>query len=191
MANGKPSLEVFKTAAELTDAIVRFKPANDGETNIQASLLQSVENIGNCRRARILALTNSKSEILLPLLVICAVTVMLFTYLYVKHVSPLQAVLIGCVAVVLGGNISLVYLLSKPFTGDWKLQPRGFELNLKSLRLLYKAGIFAPAAGTCIDPKTHMIKQDPNYKAPVVAPIIQAVPAEAGSARPIQPAPLR
>jgi hypothetical protein len=170
MAKGQASHEAFKTGAELTDAIVTFKPSTNGETNIQASLLQSVEAIGNCRRARILALTNSKSQILLPLLVICAVTVMLFTYLYVKRVSALQAVLIGCVAVVLGGNISLVYLLSKPFDGDWKLQPRGFQLNLKMLREVYRRGIFAPAAGTYIDAKTHMLRRDPDYKPPQTAP---------------------
>jgi hypothetical protein len=163
MAKGLPSLVVFKTSALLTDEIVRFKPANDGETNIQASLLQSVETMGNCRRARILALYSTRNQILLPLLVICAVTVMLFAYLYVKHVSALQAILIGCVAVALGGNISLVYLLSKPFDGDWKLQPRGFILNLKSLRLVYRTGIFTPAPGTYVDSKTHMLKTDPNY----------------------------
>jgi hypothetical protein len=172
MAKGQPSHEVFKTSAALTDCIVTFKPANDGETNIQASLLQSVESMGNCRRARILALTNSESQILLPLLVICAVTVMLFTYLYVKHVSALQAVLIGCVAVVLGGNISLVYLLSKPFDGDWKLHPRGFELNMKMLQQVYKLGIYKPAAGTLFDTNTHSLRIDPNYKP------VQPVPAK-------------
>jgi Protein of unknown function (DUF4239) len=151
MAESKSSPAVFETATYLTDAIVTFKPANDGETNIQASLLQSVENMGNCRRARILALSNSESQILLPLLVICAVTVMLFTYLYVKHVSALQAILIGCVAVVLGGNISLVYLLSKPFSGDWKLQPRGFQLNMKMLKSAYRLGIYKPANGLIVN----------------------------------------
>jgi hypothetical protein len=171
MAKGVPSMVVFRIAAELTDAVVRFKPANDGESNVQAAMLQSVENLGNCRRARIMALTNTKNQILLPLLVICAVTVMLFTYLYVRHVSALQAVLIGCVAVALGGNISLVYLLSKPFDGDWAIKPRGFELNLKSLREIYRTGIFKPAAGTYVDEKTHMLKLDPNFKPPAETPV--------------------
>jgi Protein of unknown function (DUF4239) len=164
MAKGGISHEVFRTSAKLTDEIVRFKPSTNGETNIQAGLLQSVETMGNCRRGRILALSSTKTAILLPLLVICAVTVMLFTYLYVKHVSALQAILIGCVAVALGGNISLVYLLSKPFDGDWKIKPKGFELNLKMLREVYRSGIFTPAAGTHIDPKTHMLRRDKGDK---------------------------
>jgi len=175
MAKGKIDMDVFITYAKLTETIVKFKPHDDGESNIQASLLQSVQSMGDCRRTRILALNNSRNQILLPLLLICAVTIMLFTYLYVRHVSGLQALLIACVATVLGGNISLVYLLSRPFEGDWKLKPRGFELNLRTLHEVYKSGLMVPPVGSIYNAKTQRLEKDPNYvepaaKAPNVAP---------------------
>ncbi|MBS1989970.1 MAG: DUF4239 domain-containing protein [Cyanobacteria bacterium SZAS LIN-3] len=170
MARGKISTDVFVTYAKLTETIVKFKPHDDGETNVQASLLQSVQNLGDCRRTRILALTNTKNQVLLPLLVICAVTVMLFTFLYVKHVSPLQAVLIGCVATVLGGNISVVFLLSRPFEGDWKLKPRGFELNIKTLHEVYKSGLIAPPPGTVYNTETQRLEFDQAEAVPSKAP---------------------
>jgi len=177
MAKGKIDMDVFMTYAKLTETIVKFKPHDDGESNIQASLLQSVQNMGDCRRTRILALSNTKNQILLPLLLICAVTIMLFTYLYVRHVSGLQALLIACVATVLGGNISLVYLLSRPFEGDWKLKPRGFELNLRTLNEVYKSGLMAPPVGTKYNSQTQRLEEDPNYVAPPKAAATAAVTA--------------
>jgi len=37
----------------------------------------------------------------------------------------------------LGGNLGLVFLLTNPFKGDWKIQPRGFELNNEILKMLH------------------------------------------------------
>jgi hypothetical protein len=164
LAKGVPSRKTFITFTQITDDVVRFKPADNGQTNVQASLLQAIQQIGDCRRTRVLALSNRRNEILMPLLAICAITVMLFTYLYVKHVSTLQAVLIACVAVVLGGNISLVYLLSKPFEGDWRLQPRGFELTLRTLREVYSKHLYEPPPGTRLNPQTLLLERDPNVK---------------------------
>ena len=175
MAKGVPDRQTFVTFTKITDDVVRFKPTDNGQTNIQASLLQSIQQIGDCRRTRILALTSRRNQILMPLLIICAVTVMLFTYLYVKHVSTLQAVLIGCVAIVLAGNISLVYLLSKPFEGEWKLQPRGFELTLHTLKEIFHAGLYSPPPGTVFNTRTHMLERDPNFKNE--APAAKSIPA--------------
>jgi len=189
MAKGTISTDAFITYAKLTETVVKFKPHDDGETNIQASLLQSVQNMGDCRRTRILALTNTRNQILLPLLVICAVTIMLFAYLYVRHVSGLQALLIGCVATVLGGNISLVYLLSKPFEGDWKLKPRGFELNLRTLHEVYQSGLMVPPAGSVYNAKTQRLERDPNYVAPPVKTPPATAPTAPASAPKAEPKP--
>ena len=61
MAKGQPSRTVFLTFTKITDCIVQYKPQDNGQTNIQASLLQSIVQIGDCRRSRILALNNTKS----------------------------------------------------------------------------------------------------------------------------------
>jgi hypothetical protein len=38
------------------------------------------------------------------------------------------------VAIALGGNLGLVFVLSNPFAGDWKISPQSFEFNNKLLK---------------------------------------------------------
>ena len=42
MASGKPNAEVFVTYTKIVDAIVRYKPIDQGQSNVQTCLLQSV-----------------------------------------------------------------------------------------------------------------------------------------------------
>src|SRR4030095_7287419 len=84
----------------------------------------------------ILALHSPWIRHLMPILLICSAIVLAFAYLYVRRGAVLHGVLICFVAVALGGNLGLVFLLSNPFSGDWKIQPRGFELNRQILQKL-------------------------------------------------------
>jgi hypothetical protein len=129
MAKGNSSHKVFVTYLRLLSEIVDFHPSNNGETNIHTSLLSSMQQIGDCRRQRLLVLHSAWTKHLMPVLLMCSAIVLAFAYLYVRRGALLHGILICFVAVALGGNLGLVFLLSNPFSGDWQIQPRGFELN--------------------------------------------------------------
>lgn len=133
MTKGQMSHDVFLTFGKLQHAIITYVPKNDGETNVQAALIEALDVISHGRRERALALRSDWAHHLMPVLVICSLIVIIFTYLYVKRGATLHAVLIGFVAVALGGNLGLILLLSRPFDGDWKIQPTAFELNRQLL----------------------------------------------------------
>lgn len=133
MAEGRLSHNVFLTFGKLHAIIVRMKPRDDGEANLQAALLEAAKDISNGRRERALALQNTWVRNLLPVLLFCAVIVIAFTYLYVKRGAILHALIIGSVAIALGGNLGLIYFMSSPFKGDWKIQPSAFILNTQLL----------------------------------------------------------
>jgi hypothetical protein len=145
MEKGQVSPKVFETFCQLNDEIVLIKPAHDGESNLQAAMLESLDTIGTGRRERILTLKNTRTRILGPILLTGALIVLAFTYLYVNRLSVFHSIVIGCVAIALGGNLALVYLLSKPFEGDWKIQPTAFLLNLKAREQLRKSDMLDPA----------------------------------------------
>jgi len=134
MAHGRVSEKVFLTSAQIVAEVARFHPSNDGESNIHSALITAVQQVGDARRQRILSLNSPWIRHLMPMLLICASIVLTFAYLYVRKGAILHGVLICFVAVALGGNLGLVFLLSSPFSGDWKIQPRGFELNRQMLQ---------------------------------------------------------
>lgn len=133
MAQGKASEKVMVTYMEIVSTIVKFKPGTEGENNIHNAMLSAMQVIGDCRRQRLLVLNSAWTSHLMPVLLMCSGIVLAFAYLYVRRGAVLHGVLICFVALALGGNIGLVYLLSNPFSGDWKIAPRGFALNRELL----------------------------------------------------------
>jgi hypothetical protein len=135
MSEGKTSIKVLDTYANLLKAIVTMNPENNRETNIQSALITSVQTLGDDRRKRTLWLKNNWTKNLMPVLIMCSLIVITFAYLYVKQgAALLHSFLICFVATALGANLGLVHLLNNPFQGDWKIQPKAFELNLQLIR---------------------------------------------------------
>jgi len=134
MARGELSNKVLATYAQIVAEVVKFHPSNDGESNLHSALISAMQQIGDCRRQRILALHSPWIGHLMPILLVCAAIVLAFTYLYVRRGAIFHAFLIGLVAIALGGNLGLVFVLSNPFSGDWRIPPRAFELNVKLLQ---------------------------------------------------------
>jgi hypothetical protein len=134
MAEGHGSEKVVWAYAAIIGQVVNFHPDNAGEADIHAALITAMQQIGDCRRQRLLALQSSWSGHLMPVLLMCSAIVLTFAYLYMRRGAILHGVLICLVAVALGGNLGLVFLLSNPFSGEWKIQPKGFEFTLRILR---------------------------------------------------------
>ncbi len=135
MKNGQSSPKVTEEFARMSDSIVKFRPSNDGEAAIQNSLLSATSQIGQNRGLRIVASRSSWTRRLLPLILTCAIVVMACCYLYAGKVSSvLHAVLVGLVAITLGTNIGVIFLMTRPFSSEWAIQPEGFELGAKVMR---------------------------------------------------------
>lgn len=134
MAKGEGSLKVTFTNIRLVNEIVRFKPSNDAETNLHASMLASMQTISDARRERLLVLNSNWAKHLMPMLFMCSFIVLVFAFLYARKGAVLHAILICLVALALGGNLGLVFVLSNPFSSDWKIEPRGFEMDRELLR---------------------------------------------------------
>lgn len=150
LAEGKVSQAVFETFCLLNDEVVLIKPTHDGESNLQACMLESLDTVGAGRRERLLTLNNTREHLLGPILFIGAVIVLGFTFFYVKNNSIFHSIVITFVAIALGGNLALIYVLSKPFEGEWKIQPRAFALNLKARQMLRESSLLDPAKAKSI-----------------------------------------
>lgn len=134
MSQGTPSQNVLRTYMQIVGTVVSFRPNNEGETNVHAALITAMLQLGDCRRQRMQALHSPWAAQLMPVLIMCSLIVLAFAYLYVRRGAILHGVLICMVSVALGGNLGLVFLLSNPFSGEWKIQPKGFQMSLEVLK---------------------------------------------------------
>jgi hypothetical protein len=136
MRHGQSSPEVTRVYAELSDAIVQYRPGNAGEAAIQSGLLSATSQIGQNRGLRIVASRSTWTRRLLPLILTCAIVVLTCSYLYAGRGSTkLHAILTGLVAITLGTNIGVIFLMTRPFSSEWTIQPEGFELDARVMKL--------------------------------------------------------
>ncbi|MCB9471050.1 MAG: DUF4239 domain-containing protein [Candidatus Obscuribacterales bacterium] len=136
MEKGKIPHESFFTLSKLVNEAAIFEPKTEGQNNLHAELLSAVSDIVDYRRDRMLVLHSNRQQNLMPVLLMCSIIVLVFAYLYTRRGTIFHGVLISMVAIALGANLGLVYVLTNPFKADWKIQPRGFILNKKALEQL-------------------------------------------------------
>lgn len=135
MERGEVSTVVTEVFTSLSDTIVQFRPSNDGEAALQGAILNEVSEVGQDRGLRIVASRSTWTWRLLPLIFTCAMVVLVCSYLYVAQGSMfLHSVLVGLVAITLGTNIGVIFLMTRPFASEWTIQPDGFELRAKIMR---------------------------------------------------------
>ncbi len=135
MRNGEMSPAVTDVFINISDTILQFRPANDGEATVQGALLSTTNELGQSRGVRIVASRSTWTWRLLPLIITCAVVVLICSYLYVGKGSPLlHSVLVGLVAITLGTNIGVIFLMTRPFSSEWTIQPDTFAIRAKIMR---------------------------------------------------------
>ncbi|MBI1270782.1 DUF4239 domain-containing protein [bacterium] len=133
MEKGEIPSRSFFTLNKLVNEAAVFEPKSEGQNNLHAELLSAVSDIVDYRRDRMLVLHSNRQQNLMPVLLMCSIIVLVFAYLYTRKGTIFHGVLISLVAIALGANLSLVYVLTNPFKADWKIQPRGFIWNKRAL----------------------------------------------------------
>ena len=135
MINGHSNEKTVGTYAKLLGTIITFNPTNNAQNNVQNALITAVQTLGDYRRGRVLWLSDNWTRNLMPVLIMCTVIVLIFTYLYAKrNAFLLHGFLVCFVAIALGANLGLIYVLNHPFSGDWAIQPKGFDYNARLIR---------------------------------------------------------
>ncbi len=130
MESGQMSTKAGLLYLGINDAVVNFMPTNSKENNIQTALISAVQQLGDYRHTRLNAMHSTWCRRILPVIVLCSVIVLAYTYLYTRRDKRrLHAVVISFVAIALGANIAMIFLLRTPFSTDWKIEPTGFHFN--------------------------------------------------------------
>jgi multisubunit Na+/H+ antiporter MnhB subunit len=112
--------------AKLWDATVSITPTNDRESNVQSAILDSMDDVGDDRRARAVVCMRPLPVLLWAVITCGSLITIAFTYLFTQHMGQLHWMMTFLVAISLGLNVWLLAAYSTPFSGDLALTPDGF-----------------------------------------------------------------
>jgi len=113
---------------QLWSSCVHILPTNDGESNLQASMLESAKSLGEMRRGRSVACRAQVSPILWVAIFFGSAITITFTYFFTSKMGRLHTLLTALIAVSLGLNIWLLAAYSLPFSSDLKIKPEIFQM---------------------------------------------------------------
>ncbi len=130
MKVGGRSTAVTDIYTKLSDEMTTFQPSKPGEESLQSSIIEITSDIGQNRSKRILASRSNWAGRFVPLIVACAVVVLACSYMYAGQGSAIvHSFLVALVAVTLGINIGVIFLMTRPFASEWAIQPESFRLH--------------------------------------------------------------
>lgn len=129
MEKRKTSDKAWDIYQNLWEATLSIQPEDDNRiSNMQQSLLDSMKNVGENRRLRVVASQHGLTSVQWFVIILGAGITVLFTLFFPMKKAVFHLFLTILVTVSLGLNVWLLAAYSTPFSGELKIQPYMFEL---------------------------------------------------------------
>lgn len=123
MRHGNSSSLVDHTIDDLEDAMVRFLPANERESQAYPIEVQSLQQLVALRRYRLHDNETSFPWLLWSTLLIGAVTTVGFTYLFGMHNPRVLLIMTSAVTILIVTLVVVIFEFDLPFRGDIGIKP--------------------------------------------------------------------
>jgi hypothetical protein len=130
MESGRSSPEVWKILDEMRASVETLDPTSDAQTVLYDNEIQRLHELGDARRARLLQAEEGLPAILWVVLLVGAVIVVGFTYLFGLQSTTVHVLMVAALAFIIGLVLFTVAALDYPFRGDVHISPDAFEQTL-------------------------------------------------------------
>jgi hypothetical protein len=117
MEQNKMSEKAWAVYQDLWEAAVAVNPSDNRESNLQQSILSSIQSVGENRRARAVTSTNNLPAPLWITIAAGSLITIVFTFLLTTKIDWIPNLMTGLIAASLGLNIWLLAEYSSPFQG--------------------------------------------------------------------------
>lgn len=131
MEKHKMSDSAWNVYGDMWQEILHCEPKTQGQSNIHQSLLAAITQLGECRRARSAQLSYALPYSLWVIVTVGAVATIFFTYFFGAEKLAIQLTMTSIVAIVLSLNIFLLISFDDPFSGDVRISPAPFQVDVK------------------------------------------------------------
>jgi hypothetical protein len=123
----------WETYQELWEATVAMVPENDRQSNLEQELVDSMKELGENRRARILLAQKDMPPAMWWVVGVGALTTIALSYVFASRFPRVQGFMTTLVATAIALNIWLLSAYSHPYSGELSLQPSMFLLLKESV----------------------------------------------------------
>lgn len=133
MNKGQSSPQAQQLDQEITTSIYSFEPSTSAEQSLYAQALQRVYDLNQNRDARLLYARKGLPPMMWIVVVVLAVTIVLFTYIFGMESTRLHWLAVTVLTAALAFTLFTVIVLDQPFGGDLRVGPDAFEVALKDI----------------------------------------------------------
>jgi hypothetical protein len=128
MANHEKVNHGWMIYSNMWDAVVAMVPENDRQANLEQSLVDTIKELGENRRSRILLAQKGMPMALWWVIGVGALATLSLSYVFASRFPKVQAVMTTLVATAMALNIWLLSAYSHPYSGELRLEPSMFLL---------------------------------------------------------------
>lgn len=114
--------------SDMWEATVALVPENDRQAGLEQCLVDTMKQLGENRRARILLAQREMPVALWGVIGVGALATLSLSYVFASRFPKIQAVMTTLVATAIALNIWLLSAYSHPYSGELRLQPSMFLL---------------------------------------------------------------
>lgn len=129
MDHGKVSLPTRSTGVELLKAVISIEPRNDTEQSLYQTMIQQATQFWDNRNFRTTTAVTGLPLIQWVVLIIGGAVTVVFTYFFGLENLKMQIVMTSMVTLSIALNLFLVLMFGYPFSGDLRVNPRGFKID--------------------------------------------------------------
>jgi len=123
MRNGGASARGELIVTTLMHGLAAFRPANAGESNVQAQVLQNIEQVHEGRHRRLADNASGIAPFQWMVLVLGGAITVGFCFLFGLPNEAMHSLMTGAVACIIGATFVLIFELDYPFRGDLGISP--------------------------------------------------------------------
>ena len=147
MRSDKLSEKTQSLFGELWSEAVHYSPQTQGESNIHQAIIEAMKVASECRRTRTAQLTYRIPQNLWIVVLLGALTTVVFTYFLAVENVKVQIFMTSVVTLVIGLNIYMLCGYDAPYSGDICITPAPFE----AIRIVFKP-VPEPAVAPAVTP---------------------------------------
>jgi hypothetical protein len=126
----------WETYQKLWEAVVAVVPENERQNNLQQGLIASMQSLGENRRARILLAQQNVPPATWAIVGFGALVTLALSYVFASRFPRIQSMMTTLVATALALDIWLLGAYSRPFAGEFGIQPSMFRLLKESVLIV-------------------------------------------------------
>jgi hypothetical protein len=127
MAEGESSSEAWDEYNELWRTYHEFVPSDDYQRLWYAESLQRLNSLADSRRDRLLSVQSGVPTVMWGVLLIGGAITIGFSFLFGTPNVRAQAVMTGCLALIIGVVLLSILALQNPFSGITRIDPEPFH----------------------------------------------------------------